>query len=116
MGSYGAPGLEDEDWKHASRRVQRTPSFARNQPPLLTATHLARYTRSEQQTEETDSMANQDRAAGRRREADAAAKKSTRSIDDYLQTIEASRRAALERIRALAHEIVPGAQEAIMYG
>ena len=61
-------------------------------------------------------MADQDRAAEQRRKADAAAKKATRSIDGYLQTIEASRRAALERIRALAHEIVPGAQEAIMYG
>jgi uncharacterized protein YdhG (YjbR/CyaY superfamily) len=61
-------------------------------------------------------MADEGRAAERRREADAAAKKAPRSVDDYLQTIEASKRAELERIRTLAKKIVPGAQEAIMYG
>jgi uncharacterized protein YdhG (YjbR/CyaY superfamily) len=37
-------------------------------------------------------------------------------IDDYLKNVEPSKREALERIRTLAHKIVPGAEEAISYG
>ena len=37
-------------------------------------------------------------------------------IDDYLTTVEPSKRKELERIRALAKQIVPGAEEAIVYG
>ena len=37
-------------------------------------------------------------------------------IDDYLTTIEPAKRQALERIRALAKQTVPGAEEAIAYG
>src|SRR5579863_2416101 len=36
-------------------------------------------------------------------------------IDDYLQKVESPKREALERIRALAKKIVPGADEAIVY-
>jgi uncharacterized protein YdhG (YjbR/CyaY superfamily) len=37
-------------------------------------------------------------------------------IDDYLKTVEASKRRELKRIRALAKEAVPSAEEAIVYG
>ena len=37
-------------------------------------------------------------------------------IDDYLTTVDPSKRQALERIRALAKQTVPGAEEAIVYG
>jgi uncharacterized protein YdhG (YjbR/CyaY superfamily) len=37
-------------------------------------------------------------------------------IDDYLTTVEPSKRKELEHIRALAKETVPGAEEAIVYG
>ncbi len=37
-------------------------------------------------------------------------------IDEYLTTIEPSKRKELERIRALAKQIVLGAEEAIVYG
>ena len=37
-------------------------------------------------------------------------------IDDYLKNVEASKRKELERIRTLAKKIVPGAEEAIIYG
>ena len=37
-------------------------------------------------------------------------------IDDYLTTVEPTKRQALERIRALAKQIVPEAEEAIVYG
>jgi uncharacterized protein YdhG (YjbR/CyaY superfamily) len=37
-------------------------------------------------------------------------------IDDYLTTLEPSKRKELERIRALAKQTVPGAEEAIVYG
>ncbi len=37
-------------------------------------------------------------------------------IDDYLTTIEPSKRKELERIRALAKQTVPDAEEAIVYG
>lgn len=37
-------------------------------------------------------------------------------IDDYLGTVEPSKRAELERIRALARASVPDAEEAIVYG
>jgi uncharacterized protein YdhG (YjbR/CyaY superfamily) len=37
-------------------------------------------------------------------------------IDDYLTTVEPTKRKALERIRTLAKQIVPGAEEAISYG
>ena len=37
-------------------------------------------------------------------------------IDDYLTTVEPSKRKELERIRALAKQTVPGAEEAIVYG
>ena len=37
-------------------------------------------------------------------------------IDDYLTTIEPSKRRELERIRALARQIVPDAEDAIVYG
>ena len=37
-------------------------------------------------------------------------------IDDYLTTVEASKRKELERIRTLAKEIVPSAEEAMVYG
>jgi uncharacterized protein YdhG (YjbR/CyaY superfamily) len=37
-------------------------------------------------------------------------------IDDYLSTVEAPKREALERIRTLAKTIVPGAEDAIVYG
>jgi uncharacterized protein YdhG (YjbR/CyaY superfamily) len=36
-------------------------------------------------------------------------------IDDYLKKVEASKREALERIRALAMKIVPDAQDTISY-
>jgi uncharacterized protein YdhG (YjbR/CyaY superfamily) len=36
-------------------------------------------------------------------------------IDDYLKTIEPSKRKQLERIRMLAKEIVPSAEETISY-
>ena len=37
-------------------------------------------------------------------------------IDDYLTKVEESKRRELERIRTLAKKIVPGAEEAIVYG
>ena len=37
-------------------------------------------------------------------------------IDDYLTTVEPSKRKELERIRALAKQTVPSAEEAIVYG
>jgi uncharacterized protein YdhG (YjbR/CyaY superfamily) len=37
-------------------------------------------------------------------------------MDDYLAKIEPSKRTELERIRTLAKKIVPGAEEAIVYG
>jgi uncharacterized protein YdhG (YjbR/CyaY superfamily) len=37
-------------------------------------------------------------------------------IDDYLEKIEPSKKKALERIRVLAKEVVPGAEEVISYG
>jgi uncharacterized protein YdhG (YjbR/CyaY superfamily) len=37
-------------------------------------------------------------------------------IDDYLKTVEPSKRRELKRIRALAKEVVPSAEEAIVYG
>src|SRR5579884_3530610 len=37
-------------------------------------------------------------------------------IDDYLTTIEPAKRQALERIRTLAKQVVPDAEEAISYG
>ena len=37
-------------------------------------------------------------------------------IDDYLTTVDPSKRKELERIRALAKQTVPGAEEAIVYG
>ena len=37
-------------------------------------------------------------------------------IDDYLTTIEPAKRQELERIRALAKQAVPEAEEAITYG
>lgn len=37
-------------------------------------------------------------------------------IDEYLENVEPSKRKELERIRVLAREIVPGAQEVISYG
>ena len=37
-------------------------------------------------------------------------------IDDYLTTVESSKRKELERIRALAKQTVPEAEEAIVYG
>ena len=37
-------------------------------------------------------------------------------IDDYLTKVEPSKRQELERIRALAKKIVPGSEEAIVYG
>ena len=37
-------------------------------------------------------------------------------IDDYLTTVEPSKRKELERIRSLAKKTVPGAEEAIVYG
>jgi uncharacterized protein YdhG (YjbR/CyaY superfamily) len=37
-------------------------------------------------------------------------------IDDYLKTVEPSKRRELKRIRALAKEAVPNAEEAIVYG
>jgi uncharacterized protein YdhG (YjbR/CyaY superfamily) len=36
-------------------------------------------------------------------------------IDDYLETVEPSKRAELERLRRLAHTHVPGADEVISY-
>lgn len=60
-------------------------------------------------------MGTQDRAAERRR-ATPAAQHTPRDIDAYLQTVEAPKRAALARIRALAHQLVPGAEETISYG
>jgi len=36
-------------------------------------------------------------------------------IDEYLKTVEPAKRRELERIRALAYEIVPGAEETIAY-
>jgi len=38
------------------------------------------------------------------------------AIDDYLTTVEPAKRQELERIRALAKQTVPGAEEAIVYG
>jgi uncharacterized protein YdhG (YjbR/CyaY superfamily) len=37
-------------------------------------------------------------------------------IDDYLKKVEPSKRKELERIRTLAEQIVPDAEEAISYG
>jgi uncharacterized protein YdhG (YjbR/CyaY superfamily) len=37
-------------------------------------------------------------------------------IDDFLTTVEPSKRQELERIRALAKQTVPAAEEAIVYG
>jgi hypothetical protein len=37
-------------------------------------------------------------------------------IDDYLSTVEAPKRQALERIRTLAKTIVPDAEDAFIYG
>jgi uncharacterized protein YdhG (YjbR/CyaY superfamily) len=37
-------------------------------------------------------------------------------IDDYLKTVEPSKRRELKRIRALAKAAAPGAEEAIVYG
>jgi len=37
-------------------------------------------------------------------------------IDDYLTTVEPAKRQALERIRALAKQAVPSAEEALVYG
>jgi uncharacterized protein YdhG (YjbR/CyaY superfamily) len=37
-------------------------------------------------------------------------------IDDYLEQVEPKKRAELERIRLLAKEIVPAAEETIAYG
>ncbi len=37
-------------------------------------------------------------------------------IDDYLSTIDPAKRKELERIRVLAKQIVPDAEEAIVYG
>lgn len=37
-------------------------------------------------------------------------------IDDYLTKVEPSKRQELERIRTLAKQTVPGAEEAIVYG
>ena len=37
-------------------------------------------------------------------------------IDDYLTNVEPSKRQELERIRTLAKQTVPGAEEAIVYG
>ena len=37
-------------------------------------------------------------------------------IDDYLKTVEPAKRRELKRIRALAKETVPNAEEAIVYG
>src|SRR5260370_41770843 len=37
-------------------------------------------------------------------------------IDDYLTTVDPSKRKELQRIRALAKQTVPGAEEAIVYG
>ena len=37
-------------------------------------------------------------------------------IDDYLTTVEPSKRKELERIRTLAQQSVPDAEEAIVYG
>ncbi len=37
-------------------------------------------------------------------------------IDDYLAQVEPSKRKELQRIRALAKEMVPSAEEAIVYG
>jgi uncharacterized protein YdhG (YjbR/CyaY superfamily) len=37
-------------------------------------------------------------------------------IDDYLTTVEPSKRKELERIRSLAKKTVPDAEEAIVYG
>lgn len=37
-------------------------------------------------------------------------------IDDYLTTVEPSKREELERIRSLAKKTVPSAEEAIVYG
>ncbi len=37
-------------------------------------------------------------------------------IDDYLTKVESAKRQELERIRALAKQVVPGAEEAIVYG
>jgi len=38
------------------------------------------------------------------------------AIDDYLKKVEPSKKKALARIRALAREVVPSAEEAISYG
>jgi uncharacterized protein YdhG (YjbR/CyaY superfamily) len=38
------------------------------------------------------------------------------AIDDYLKDVGIAQRVELERIRAIAHEILPGAEEAITYG
>jgi uncharacterized protein YdhG (YjbR/CyaY superfamily) len=38
------------------------------------------------------------------------------AIDDYLKKVEQSKKKALERIRAMAKEVVPGAEEVISYG
>lgn len=37
-------------------------------------------------------------------------------IDGYLEEVEPSKRAELERIRSIAHKLLPGAEETITYG
>ncbi len=37
------------------------------------------------------------------------------TIDAYLATVEPGRRAALEKLRATIHEVLPGAEECISY-
>jgi len=37
-------------------------------------------------------------------------------IDDYLERVEPSKRRELQRIRTVAKEVVPSAEEAIVYG
>lgn len=36
-------------------------------------------------------------------------------IDDYIQPLSADKRAALERFRTIAHELIPDAEETISY-
>ena len=43
------------------------------------------------------------------------AKRSPRSIDEYLARLTPDKRAALERLRAIVHDTAPGAEECISY-
>jgi uncharacterized protein YdhG (YjbR/CyaY superfamily) len=60
-------------------------------------------------------MGDKDLADERRSQAQPADTGTRQSIDDYLLAVEPPKRVQLERIRALAKQMVPDAEEAIVY-